>query len=193
MPQFPEDFVIWVVLATLGALMLALLLALVRLFFRVDNSSQHLPIAGKNAGSAAADPRFPDRDPYTLDEFYEQYYSAHQFPRAVVLDVLTRFAAATRVPAAVLRPEDTLASLTAMPLDAAQSSVVRPDVSKSSYARLDGVHPDAEAFATLAVETASAIREAEERYHAQLFSGRLDSLDDFIRSTVLVHRLMSGK
>ena len=43
------------------------------------------------------------------------------------------------------------------------------------------------------METASAIREAEERYHAQLFSGRLDSLDDFIRSTVLVHRLMDGK
>src|SRR5271168_2019440 len=165
MPQLPEDFEIWVVLATLGALALAIMLGLLRMIFRVENNnaggklSSGTPRASKKMRSAEADPRFPDREPFTLDEFYEKYYAEHEFPRAVVLDVLTRFAAAVGVPASVLRPEDTLASLTVLQPDSASgtephSSAVRTDISKASYARLDGVHPDAEAFQILAVETA---------------------------------------
>ena len=167
MPLLPEDFSIWVSLVTIAALLLCVLLALMRSLMQLGKWKQKM---------VAADPRFPDRAPLSLDEFYEQYYASHQFPRAVVLDVLTRFASAVRVPAAVLHPEDTF----------------------NSFAYVDGADgqsmiPDRDACEQMAVETASAIREAEHRYGANLFSGQLHTLDDFIRTTVLAHRLMTGK
>jgi len=160
MPQPLDEFILWFTLATLGAMAMLFLLLAARLIMNIGNPQQ-VP--------QKADPRFPDREPLSLDEFYTEYYSAHQFPRTIVLDVLTRFAAAVRVSAAVLHPEDSFNTL---------AEVVKIDT---------------EACEQLAVETASSIHEAEAKYGANLFSGRLNTLDDYIRTTVLAHRLMTGK
>jgi|GEM_PF-6720174 len=167
MPSLPEDFQLWVTLATLATFLLCVLLALMRSLMQL----------GKwNEKGAVADPRFPNREPLSLDGFYEEYYASHRFPRTVVLDVLTRFASAVRVPAAMLRPEDTF------------NSFLHHDDNDG-----ESVVPDRDACEQMAVETASAIREAEHRYGANLFSGQLNTLDDYIRTTVLAHRLMTGK
>jgi hypothetical protein len=166
MPQLPEDFLLWTTLATIAALLLCVLLALMRSLMQLGKWNEKMVIA---------DPRFPDREPLSLDEFYEEYYASHKFPRAIVLDVLTRFASAVRVPTAMLRPEDTFNSFHHAAENVGET-----------------VTPDRDACEHLAVETASAIREAEHRYGANLFSGQLNTLDDYIRTTVLAHRLMKG-
>ena len=106
------------------------------------------------------------RTPLTLDEFYEEHYAAEQFPRGVVLDTVTRFAAACHVPSRFLRPNDSFASV--------------------------GVtqHDDCERFA---VETAMLIKEAEQRFGVSLFGGRLVTLDDYVRVSVLADRLAARR
>jgi|SRR5579859_2578299 len=160
-PQFPGDFVFWTVLITLAAFVLLCFLGILLLLANIFKEKKQWP--------ATADQRFPERTPLSLDEFYEHFYGTQQFPRGIVLDVVTRYAAAARVPAAILRPEDSFATLA------------------------EHAQPDREACEQFTVETASAVKEAEQRFNANLFSGKLITLDDFVRTTVLAHRLMSGK
>jgi hypothetical protein len=109
--------------------------------------------------------KFSDRRALTLDEFYESFYAAKKFPRNVVTDVVVRFANAAHAPSKFVKPDD-------------------------SFATLGGEHhSDCEQFA---VDTAMAIRQTEERFGVTLFEGKLVTLDDYVRTTVLADRLSSG-
>jgi hypothetical protein len=153
MPDFEGDLRFYLGLASLGAM--AILSFLV-----VFLSARGIRRQWKEAMQEVE--RFPGREPLTLDQFYEHFYSAEQLPRAAVLETLTRFAAVARVPAQFLRPDDTFATVGA--------------------ARAE----DRERFVT---DTALLLTEAEERYGVSLFSGQLVTLDDYIRVQVLVARL----
>ncbi|MBI2683150.1 MAG: hypothetical protein HYX26_08045 [Acidobacteriales bacterium] len=154
MPQISDEFRFYFTLATLGAMVI--LSALV-----VYLSTRGLRFGGKKA----EDPRFAGRDPRTLDQFYEAHYAAHMYPRAVVAEVVTRFAAAAQVPAQWLEPTDSFAGLGTA---------------------------DREECRRFAVDTALTLEEAERKAGAPLYSGKLATLDDYVRSTVLIYRLMSG-
>jgi len=108
------------------------------------------------------DLRFSDRQALTLDEFYDHYYASKKFPRNVVMDVVVRFSNAAHAPARFVKPDD-------------------------SFATLGSEHNgDCEQFA---VDTAMAIRQTEERFGVSLFEGKLVTLDDYVRTTVLADRL----
>jgi hypothetical protein len=108
------------------------------------------------------DLRFSDRQALTLDEFYDHYYASKKFPRNVVVDVVVRFSNAAHAPARFVKPDD-------------------------SFATLGSEHNgDCEQFA---VDTAMAIRQTEERFGVSLFEGKLVTLDDYVRTTVLADRL----
>jgi hypothetical protein len=108
------------------------------------------------------DVRFVGRQALTLDEFYESFYASKRFPRNVVMDVVVRFSNAARAPAKFVKPDDSFSSL---------------------GSEHDG---DCEKFA---VDTAMSIRETEERFGVSLFEGKLVTLDDYVRTTVLAERL----
>lgn len=116
--------------------------------------------------TVASSRQFADREPLTLDQFYAVFYSAERLPRTAVLETVTRFAAAAHVPAQFLKPEDTFQTVGAS-------------------------HPqDCEQFVT---ETAMLLHEAEERFGVSLFSGKLVTLDDYIRVNALAARLSGGR
>ena len=154
MPEISDEFRFYFTLATLGAMVV--LSALM-----VYLSARGMRRAGKNAD----DPRFAGRSPSSLDQFYEEHYAAHMYPRAVVAEVVTRFAVAAHVPAQWLEPTDSFASL--------------------------GVS-DREECHKYAVDTALTLEDAERKAGAPLYSGKLVTLDDYVRSTVLIYRLMGG-
>jgi hypothetical protein len=109
--------------------------------------------------------KFSDRQALTLDEFYDNFYAAKKFPRNVVMDVVVRFASAAHAPSKFVKPDD-------------------------SFASLGSEHnADCEQFA---VDTAIAIRQTEERFGVSLFEGKLVTLDDYVRTTVLADRLSSS-
>ena len=160
MPVFEGDLRLFLGLATLGAM--AILSFLV-----VFLSARGIRRQWKEATAEDSAARFPDREPLTLDQFYEVFYSGEKLPRTVVLEAVGRFAAATHVPAQFLKPDDTFQSVGASERHA----------------------NDCEKFVT---ETAMLLRSAEERYGVSLFSGQLVTLDDYIRVHVLASRLVAG-
>jgi hypothetical protein len=112
------------------------------------------------------DVRFSDRQALTLDEFYDHYYASKKFPRNVVMDVVVRFSNAAHTPARFVKPDD-------------------------SFATLGSEHNgDCEQFA---VDTAMTIRETEARFGVSLFEGKLVTLDDYVRTTVLADRLSGSR
>jgi hypothetical protein len=106
--------------------------------------------------------RFADRTSLSLDDFYTQFYAAKNYPRSQVLEVLTGFARAAGVPSEYVKPDDTFASLGATNASAAEK---------------------------YAVDTVVLIKEAEQRFHVSLFEGTLNTLDDYVRVTILATRL----
>ena len=120
----------------------------------------------KEVVDAGADAkRFADREPLTLDQFYAVFYAGEKLPRAAVLETVARFAAAAHVPAQFLKPDDT-------------------------FQTIGATHPeDCEKFIT---DTAMLLHESEERYGVSLFSGKLVTLDDYIRVHVLASRLVAS-
>jgi hypothetical protein len=106
--------------------------------------------------------RFADRTAFTLDEFYTQFYAAKNYPRSQVLEVLMSFSRAAGVPAEYVKPEDTFVSLGSTNIAAAEK---------------------------YAIDTAMMIKEAEQRFQVSLFEGSLNTLDDYVRVTILATRL----
>jgi hypothetical protein len=156
MPDFEGDLRFYIGLASLGT-MAILSFLVVFISARGIRRSWQQAVRESQAGE------FPDREPLTLDQFYEVFYASEQLPRAAVLETVTRFAAAAHVPAQFLKPDDTL--------------------------ELGSSHPeDCERFIT---DTAMLLHEAEQRYGVSLFSGKLVTLDDYIRVHVLAARLVS--
>jgi len=157
MPDFEGDLRFYIGLASLGT-MAILSFLVVFISLRGIRRSWLEAVAEAKANA------YPDREPLTLDQFYEVFYAAEQLPRGAVLETLTRFSAAAHVPAQFLKPDDNLQELGAQ-------------------------HPqDCEKFIT---DTAMLLQEAEERYGVSLFSGRLVTLDDYIRVHVLAARLVA--
>jgi hypothetical protein len=157
MPVFEGDLRFFIGLASLGTM------AVVS-FLVVFLSARGIQRQWRQSTSGSS--RFADREPLTLDQFYEVFYSGEKLPRAVVVEAVTRFAAAAHVPAQFLKPDDSLQSIGA------------------------AFPEDAEKFIT---DTAMLLKEAEERYGISLFSGKLVTLDDYIRVYVLASRLAAGK
>jgi hypothetical protein len=156
MPDFEGDLRFYIGLASL-ATMAILSFLVVFISLRGIRRSWLAAVADSNTGA------FPDREPLTLDQFYEQFYSGEQFPRATVLETLTHFAAAAHVPASYLKPDDILQQVGAK-------------------------HPqDCERFIT---DTAMLLQDAEQSFGVSLFSGQLLTLDDYIRVHVLAARLV---
>jgi hypothetical protein len=116
----------------------------------------------RRQGKRTLDARFAGRPALTLDEFYDNFYASKKFPRSVVMDVVVRFSNAAHAPAKFVKPDDSFSSL---------------------GSEHDG---DCEKFA---VDTAMAIRETEQRFGVSLFEGKLVTLDDYVRTTVLAERL----
>jgi hypothetical protein len=152
MPEISEDLRYGLVLATLGTVLVLSALVVYLSLRGIVRGRQH-----------SEDPRFSGRTPRSLDQFYEVHYAAHMYPRAVVAEVVTRFAAAAHVPAQWLEPQDSFAALGVAGREECQS---------------------------FAVETAMNLEEAEKKAGAPVFSGKLVTLDDYVRSTVLIYRLM---
>ena len=119
----------------------------------------------RRSSKRTVDAKFSDRQALTLDEFYENFYAAKKFPRNVVMNVVVRFANAAHAPSKFVKPDD-------------------------SFATLGGEqNSDCEQFA---VDTAMTIRQTEARFGVSLFEGKLVTLDDYVRTTVLAERLSSG-
>lgn len=153
MPEFEGDLRFYVGLASLGTLAILSFLVVFLSLRGIKRQWQQ---------SVAESRQFPDREPLTLDQFYDVFYSGEQLPRAQVLETVSRFAAAAHVPAQFLKPDDTFQSVGAT---------------------------DAEDCARFVTDTAMLLHEAEERYGVSLFSGTLVTLDDYIRVHVLAARL----
>lgn len=152
MPEFSDDFRFFVGLASTGALGVMGLLVL------------YLSIRSlREMFRAEVRARFSDRPSLSLDEFYNQFYAAKNYPRSQVLEVVMSFARAAGVPADIVKPDDTFASLG-----------VRNPANAEKYA----------------VETAMMIKEAEQRFQVSLFEGTLNTLDDYIRVNILASRLV---
>jgi len=155
MPDFEGDLRFYIGLASLGTMAI---LSFLVVFISARGIRRQWKLAMRESQ------QFPDREPLTLDQFYEFYYAAEQLPRAVVLETLTRFAAAAHLPAQFLKPVD-------------------------SFQSLGAKHPeDAERFIA---DAAMLLQEAERHYGVSLFSGKLITLDDFIRAHSLAARLAS--
>ncbi|MEO5936892.1 MAG: hypothetical protein ABIP81_06735 [Terriglobales bacterium] len=160
MPVFEGDLRLFLGLATLGAMA-------VLSFLVVFLSARGIRRQWRESAAGDSAERFPDREPLTLDQFYEVFYAGEKLPRTVVLEAVGRFAAATHVPAQFLKPDDTFQSVGASEHHA----------------------DDCEKFVT---DTAMLLHVAEERYGVSLFSGKLVTLDDYIRVHVLASRLVTG-
>ena len=106
-------------------------------------------------------PALDGRSRLSLDEFFARYYAPKEYPRVMVAEVVGAFAAAAHVSAELLRPEDSFAAL---------------GVSST---------PACEEFT---IKTAMMLREAEQRLGANLFSGKVVTLDDHIRAYVTIQR-----
>ena len=157
MPEFSDDLVFAFALATFGALVVLVLLALSRAIaririFRGPSSADQNHFDGRLHDRFHD--RFHDREPMSLDRFFETFYP-EQAARELVCDVLLRFAQAARLPSQYLRPEDSFQSL---------------EVPASE---------DTQRFAS---DAAVTMHEAEERAGTALFSGKLITLDDYIRT-----------
>lgn len=156
MPEFGGDFQLYMGMASLGAMAI---LSFLVVFLSARGIKRQWARAVLEAK------QFADREPLTLDQFYELFYSAEKLPRAAVLETVSRFAAAAHVPAQFLKPDDT-------------------------FETVSDEHPaDRDKFIT---DTAILLQAAEERYGASLFSGKLVTLDDYIRVNVLASRLIHG-
>ena len=107
------------------------------------------------------DPRFAGREEMSLDELFEAHYAARSYSRAIVADVVTRFAHAAGVPTGLVHPEDSFASL----------------------------GTKGEAVDQFVTETAVALKEAEAKHGARVFEGQLVTLDDYVRAMELAQRL----
>ncbi len=156
MPDFEGDLRFYVGLASLGTM------AIVS-FLVVFLSARGIKRQWRQAVKESK--QFADREPLTLDQFYEVFYSGEKLPRAAVLEAVSRFARAAHVPAQFLKPDDTFQTVGAAHAE------------------------DCEKFVT---ETAMLLQEAEKRYGVSLFSGKLITLDDYIRVHVLASRLVVG-
>ncbi|HUQ50155.1 MAG TPA: hypothetical protein VM056_05515 [Terriglobales bacterium] len=155
MPEVPDDLRFYLGLASLGTIAaLSFLVA----FIAARGIKERWKDSPKD------DARFSDREPLTLDAFYEVFYSGEKLPRTVVLETVSRFAAAAHAPAQFLKPDDTFATIGAKNLG------------------------ECEKFIT---DTAVLLQEAEKRFGVKLFSGNLTTLDDYIRVHVLAARLVS--
>jgi len=154
MPEFSDDFLFYLRLSwTLSMLVISSLL----IFLAVRGAQRH--------ARGQVNPLLAERRAMSLDEFYREFYASRDYPRLVVAEVVTRFAAAARVPAGLLRPEDSFQEL---------------KVTSSE---------DCEDFA---IKAAMMLRDAERRLNTSLFEGRLVTLDDYIRAYVTVHRFENG-
>jgi hypothetical protein len=111
-------------------------------------------------------PALASRSRMSPDEFFERFYAAREYPRLMVAEVVGGFAAAAQVSAELLRPEDSFSGL---------------GVSST---------PSCEEFT---IKSAMMLRDAEQRLGANLFSGKLVTLDDHIRAYVTVQRFASRK
>jgi len=114
MPQFSDDLVYYISLATFGTLVVLFCLALSLAVSR---------IRWRGTAAAATPPGLEDREPLSLDQFYSQFYEG-QAPRMLVAEVVGAFALAAGVPARFLRPEDSFASLGAAARESAQQFAV---------------------------------------------------------------------
>jgi hypothetical protein len=157
MPNFEGDLGFYIGLASLGAMAIVSFLVVFVSLRGIKRSWQEAMAESK---------QFADREPLTLDEFYEQFYADENMPRTPVLETVSRFAAAAHVSADYLKPDDTFQTVGAQQRHA----------------------DDCERFI---VDTAMLLRAAEERYGITLFSGQLITLDDYIRVNVLAARLTS--
>ena len=155
MPDFEGDLRFYIGLASLGAMAILSFLVVFLSVRGIKRQWQQAVTESK---------QFADREPLTLDQFYEVFYSGEKLPRAAVLETVSRFAAAAHVPAQFLKPDDT-------------------------FQTIGATHAgDCEKFVT---DTAMLLQEAEERYGVNLFSGTLVTLDDYIRVHVLASRLVA--
>lgn len=145
-----EQFTFWSAVATFGAVSV--------LLFLIAVAAVRLLFGGK---PKAVDPRFADRELMSLDEFFDAHYAARSYSRALVADVVTRFARAAGVPAGLVHPED-------------------------SFAVLNAHGDEVDHFVT---DTASALKEAESKHGVSVFEGQLVTLDDYIRAMELAARL----
>jgi hypothetical protein len=157
MPDFEGDLRFFLGLASLGAMSIVSFLVV---FLSARGIKRHW------RQSMDAAKQFADREPLTLDQFYEVFYSGEKLPRAAVLETVTRFANAAHAPAQFLKPDDTFQTL--------------------------GVVEDSDDRDKFVTDTAMLLRAAEERYGVSLFSGKLVTLDDYIRVNVLASRLVAG-
>jgi|SRR3954471_17748241 hypothetical protein len=151
-----DDFKFYVMLASFGA---ALVLLCVALAVGLRNLRRRL--TGKAADEHA---RFGNREPFTLDQFFEEFYAERGFPRAIVAEVVTQFASAAKMPSRFVRPDDSFQSLTA----------------------------SGAAMEEFIVQCASTLQEAQQRVGTTLFEGQLVTLDDYIRAMVLAARLVKN-
>jgi hypothetical protein len=111
-------------------------------------------------------PALEGRSRLSLDEFFDRYYAPKEYPRVMVAEVVSGFAAAAQVSAELLRPED---SFTILGVSSA---------------------PGCDEFT---IKTAMMLRDAEQRLGANLFSGKVVTLDDHIRAYVTVQRFGGRK
>ena len=155
MPDFEGDLRFYVGLASLGTMAILSFLVVFLSLRGIKRQWQQ---------SVAESKALEGREPLTLDQFYEIFYSGEALPRAAVLETVSRFAAAAHVPAQFLKPDDT-------------------------FQTIGATHPeDCEKFIT---DTAMLLHEAEERFGVSLFSGKLATLDDYIRVYALASRLVA--
>jgi len=116
--------------------------------------------------SAADNPALRGRKAVSSEEFYRQHYAQAGLAPEVVNDVASRFAAAAHVPSGYLLPEDSFSSLHALE------------------------YRDAERFI---VESAVMLQDVEERLGTKLFTGKLITLDDYIRAAALAQRFSASR
>lgn len=157
MPGFEGDLRFFVGLASLGAMAILSFLVVFLSARGIKRQWRQTVVESK---------QFADREPLTLDQFYEVFYSGENLPRTAVLEAVSRFARATHVPAQFLKPDDTFQSV--------------------------GAATESDDCAKFVTDTVMLLQEAEKRYGVSLFSGKLITLDDFIRVHVLASRLVKG-
>jgi hypothetical protein len=151
MPEPLQDVLLLATALALAALSVVVVMLAVRAIFQHQQQPRKLDV------------RFPDREPLTLDRFYERFYSGSGYPRELVAEVLIRFARAVHTNPEFVRPTD----------------CVQP---MNGGGRRD--------YEELAVDTAVALKDAESRLGVTLSEGPLTTLDDFIRAHALAARLL---
>jgi hypothetical protein len=111
-------------------------------------------------------PLLDGRSRLSLDQFFERFYAAKEYPRPIVAEVLLSFAAAAQVSPELLRPEDSFSELGLASMPACEDFTVK---------------------------TAMLLRAAEQQLRTPLFSGKLVNLDDHIRAYVTVYRFTARR